>query len=138
MVSYQSVKSNVCAQALRMQIKDTSASSRRSSAVLTSDSPAKTTRTGLTGAETRCCLSSSGETGGPSDRWPPAPGKDVLPPGCSDRESPSSTYRVEKKEKRQCSEKQKNKLNFLIEFKDRTLTFWRWIWLQSRHRGFLS
>lgn len=44
-------------------------------------------------AATRCCQSSSGETGGPSDRWTPAPGTGALPRGCSDRGNPSSTCR---------------------------------------------
>lgn len=59
--------------------------------VLTSDSPGRTTRSGRTAAETRCCPSSSGGTGGPSDKWTPAPGTDAPPPGCSGHGNPSST-----------------------------------------------
>lgn len=60
---------------------------------LTWGSPVMKTRSGRTEAETRCCPSSSGETGGPSGRSTPGPGRDALPPECSDRGSPSSTCR---------------------------------------------
>lgn len=59
--------------------------------LLTSGSPGKTMKNGQTEEETRCCQSSSGETGGPSDRWTPAPETDALPPDCSDHGNPSST-----------------------------------------------
>lgn len=49
------------------------------------------TRIGQTEAETRCCQSSSGETGGPSDRWTPGNGRDAPPPEYSDHGIPSST-----------------------------------------------
>lgn len=50
-------------------------------------------KNGQTGVETQCYQSSSGETGGPSDRWTPALGTDALPLDCSDHGNPSSTYR---------------------------------------------
>lgn len=50
-------------------------------------------KSGQTGVEIRCCQSSSDETAGPSGRWTPALGTDVLPHDCSDHGIPNSTYR---------------------------------------------
>lgn len=58
---------------------------------LTWGSPAMKTTIGQTEAETRCCQSSSGKTGGPSGRWTPGNGRDAPPPECSDHGIPSST-----------------------------------------------
>lgn len=43
--------------------------------------------------ETLCCLSSSGETEGPSDRSTPTPETEALPPDYNDHGNPSNTYR---------------------------------------------